>query len=37
MVIVYWTTSYSGSDRKIWAYNGNAGHAAKLVITYQPK
>lgn len=37
MVIVYWTTSYSGSDRKIWAYDGNPGHAAKLVITYQPK
>ncbi|MEN6334370.1 MAG: S8 family serine peptidase [Phycisphaerales bacterium] len=37
MVIVYWTTTYSGSDRKIWAYDGNAAHAAKLVITYQPK
>ncbi len=37
MVLVYWTNSYTGSDRKIWAYNGNAAHAAKLVITYQPR
>jgi len=37
MVIVYWTRSYAGSDRKIWAYDGNAAHAAKLVITYQPR
>jgi hypothetical protein len=37
MAIIYWTTSYAGSDRKIWAYDGNAGHAAKLVITYQPR
>lgn len=37
MVLVYWTNSYMGSDRKIWAYNGNAAHAAKLVITYQPR
>ncbi len=37
MVLLYWTNSYTGSDRKIWAYNGNAAHAAKLVITYQPR
>jgi subtilisin family serine protease len=37
MVVVYWTKSYSGTDRKIWAYDGNAAHAAKLVITYQPR
>lgn len=37
MVVIYWTKSYSGSDRKIWAYDGNAAHAAKLVITYQPR
>lgn len=37
LVIIYWTKSYSGSDRKIWAYEGNPAHAAKLTITYQPQ
>lgn len=37
MVIVLGPTSYSGADRKIWAYDGYANRAAKLVITYQPR
>jgi len=37
MVIVLWPGAYSGSDRKIWAYDGHASSAAKLVVTYQPR
>jgi hypothetical protein len=37
MTLIYWADSNSGSDRKIWAYDGNPDYAAKLVITYQPR
>ncbi|MEN6575875.1 MAG: S8 family serine peptidase [Phycisphaerales bacterium] len=37
MVLIFWTTSYGGSDRKIWAYDGNPDSAARLLITYQPQ
>ncbi|MBP7052390.1 MAG: hypothetical protein KBE65_15360 [Phycisphaerae bacterium] len=37
MTLIYWANSNSGSDRKIWAYEGNPDRAARLVITYQPR
>jgi len=37
MVLIFWTTSYAGSDRRIWAYEGGPDTAARLVITYQPQ
>jgi len=37
MVLIFWTSTYSGSDRKFWAYDGDPDSAARLVITYQPQ
>jgi hypothetical protein len=37
MTLIYWVDSNSGSDRKVWAYEGNPDRAARLVITYQPR
>jgi hypothetical protein len=37
MVITFSTSTYSGSDRKFWSYDGKPENAARLTITYQPK